>query len=217
MIGFIDCNSCRVFNLTEKILMTEKIITPELAMKLADLYQRMAGAYDAVAAELAFTCEGCPDNCCDSFFLHHTLIEWAYLWEGLQALAPADLESIKAKARNYIAQCTASMAKGERPQVMCPLNENGLCGLYEHRLMICRMHGVPSSFTRPDGQQVDFPGCFRCQELTEARTELPAVDRTELYRELAELEGQLLAASAKPRPRIKMTIAEMIISGPPKL
>lgn len=197
--------------------MTEKIISPELAARLADLYRRMAKAYDVVATELAFTCEGCPDNCCDSFFLHHTLIEWAYLWEGLQALPPADFKKIKAKAQNYLAECTASMAKDERPQVMCPLNKKGLCDLYEHRLMICRMHGVPSSFTRPDGKKVDFPGCFRCQELTGSRKDLPEVDRTELYRELAELERLLLEESGKPRPRIKMTIAEMIINGPPKL
>ena len=196
--------------------MTEKIISPELAASLADLYRRMAEAYDVVAAELSFTCEGCPDNCCDSFFLHHTLIEWAYLWEGLKALPPADLERIKTKAQKYLEQCTASMAKGERPQVMCPLNEKGLCGLYEHRLMICRMHGVPSSFTRPDGQKVDFPGCFRCQELTDSKKDVPEVDRTELYRELAEIEKKLLEESGKPRPRIKMTIAEMIVNGPPK-
>jgi Fe-S-cluster containining protein len=197
--------------------MIEKNLSPDLATRLADLYRRMAEAYDAVAAELDFTCDGCPDNCCDSFFLHHTMVEWAYLWEGLNALDPADLDKIKARTDSYLAQCTKSMVKGERPQVMCPLIENGLCGLYEHRLMICRMHGVPSSFNRPDGQKVDFPGCFRCQELTGSRNDLPEVDRTELYRELAELERQLLTVSGKPRPRIKMTIAEMISSGPPKL
>jgi len=197
--------------------MTEKILSTELATRMADLYRRMAEAYDAVAGELAFTCEGCPDNCCDSFFLHHTLIEWAYLWEGLSKLESAELEKIKSRAESYLAGCAESMAKGDRPQIMCPLNEGGLCGLYEHRLMICRMHGVPSSFTRPDGQKVGFPGCFRCQELTGSNEDLPNVDRTELYRELAELEKLLLKASGKPRPRIKMTIAEMIVSGPPEL
>ena len=197
--------------------MTEKILTSDLAARLADLYRRMADAYDAVASELNFSCVGCPDNCCDSFFLHHTLIEWSYLWEGLCKLEPAELEKIKARAESYLAGFAESMAKGERPQIMCPLNEGGLCGLYEHRLMICRMHGVPSSITRPDGQKVDFPGCFRCQELTGSDDDPPNVDRTELYRELAELERLLLEASGKPRPRIKMTIAEMIVSDPPKL
>ena len=199
------------------MLMNENIISPELAARLADLYTRMAGAYDLVAGELAFTCEGCPDNCCDSLFLHHTLIEWAYLWQGLQELTPEALHKIKARAKRYLSDATGSMAKGERPQIMCPLNDDGLCGLYQHRLMICRMHGVPAKITRPDGQALQFPGCFRCQELTVGREKVPEVDRTELYQELADLERQLIESTHRTRPRIKMTIAEMIVNGPPRL
>lgn len=197
--------------------MNENIISPELAARLAALYKRMAGAYDLVASELAFTCEGCPDNCCDSFFLHHTLIEWAYLWQGLQELPPASLDKIKARAKRYLSEATASMAQGERPQIMCPLNDDGLCSLYKHRLMICRMHGVPAKITRPDGQTMQFPGCFRCQELTGGREKVPEVDRTELYQELADLERQLVESTGRARPRIKITIAEMIVNGPPRL
>ena len=197
--------------------MTENILTDELAGRLADLYERMAEAYDQVAGELSFTCADCPDNCCDSFFLHHTLIEWAYLWQGLQKLEADRLEEIRERARKYLAACTGSLAAGERPQVMCPLNDNGRCSLYLHRLMICRMHGVPSSFSLPDGRKQEFPGCFRCQELTENRESTPEVDRTGLYRELAELERELLSSLKKPRSRIKMTIAEMIVNGSPEL
>jgi len=195
----------------------EEILTPEAAERLADLYRRMASAYDRVGKELGFTCEGCPDNCCDSFFLHHTLVEWAFLWQGLRQLGKEEQAKIEARARQYLAACTGSIAGGERPQVMCPLNEKGFCSLYEHRLMICRMHGVPSSFTLPDGRRQDFPGCFRCQEITAARNDVPQVDRTELYRELAELERELRLQLKSPQPRIKMTIAEMIVSGPPKI
>lgn len=198
------------------MLMIENIISQELAVRLAKLYERMAEAYDLVAKELAFTCEECPDNCCDSFFLHHTLIEWAYLWRGLQELPPESLHKIKTRAKSYLEEATGSMAKGERPQVMCPLNDDGLCSLYHHRLMICRMHGVPAKITRPDGQSMQFPGCFRCQELTVGLDEVPEVDRTELYQELAELERQLVESTGKARPRIKMTIAEMIVNGPPR-
>ena len=199
------------------MLMIENILSVELAARLADLYKRMAGAYDLVAGELAFTCEGCPDNCCDSFFLHHTLIEWAYLWQGLQELPPDSLQKIKTRAKSYLAEASGSMAKGERPQIMCPLNDDGLCGLYQHRLMICRMHGVPAKITRPDGRALQFPGCFRCQELTVGREKVPEVDRTELYLELADLERQLVEATGRARPRIKMTIAEMIVNGPPRI
>jgi len=196
--------------------MSENIISPELASRLADLYERMAEAYDLVAEELDFSCEGCSDNCCDSFFLHHTLIEWAYLWQGLKELPVEDLQRIKVRAERYLAEASTAMAKGERPQIMCPLNEEGLCGLYRHRLMICRMHGVPSKITSPDGRAMQFPGCFRCQELTVGRPQIPEVDRTELYRELADLELELVEATGKGRPRIKMAIAEMIVNGPPR-
>ncbi|MFO7607527.1 MAG: hypothetical protein R6W72_14650 [Desulfurivibrionaceae bacterium] len=196
--------------------MNENIITPELAARLADLYDRMAGAYDLVAAELAFTCEGCDDNCCDSFFLHHTLIEWAYLWQGMGELPEEDLQRIRERAERYLAEAAAAMARGEHPRSMCPLNEDGLCALYRYRLMICRMHGVPAKITRPDGRAMQFPGCFRCQELTAGMTRIPEVDRTELYRELAGLEQELVEATGKGRPRIKMSIAEMIAVGPPR-
>ncbi len=196
--------------------MNENIITPELAARLADLYDRMAGAYDLVADELAFTCEGCDDNCCDSFFLHHTLIEWAYLWQGLGELPEEDLRMIRARAERYLAEAAAAMARGERPRSMCPLNQDGLCGLYRYRLMICRMHGVPAKITRPDGRAMQFPGCFRCQELTAGMARIPEVDRTELYRELAGLERELVESTGKGRPRIKMSIAEMIAAGPPR-
>jgi len=196
--------------------MSDNPLTPELAVRLADLYERMEAAYDRVAEELAFSCQGCPDNCCDSFFLHHTVIEWSYLWLGLAALHPERMSRIRGRAERYLAGAAAAISRNERPQLMCPLNEEGLCALYDHRLMICRMHGVPSSFTLPDGRRQEFPGCFRCQELTAGRDDLPEVDRTELYRELAALERELLTVSGRRGPRVKMTIAEMILTGPPK-
>jgi len=196
--------------------MTINLLNSATAARLADLYARMEAAYDRVARELAFSCTGCRDNCCDSFFLHHTVIEWSYLWLGLAELEPEELARIRDRAERYLAGAAAAMAVNERPQIMCPLNEQGLCALYRHRLMICRMHGVPSSFTMPDGRHQEFPGCFRCQELTREREASPEVDRTGLYRELAELERDLLTLYGRHAPRVKMTIAEMILSGPPK-
>ncbi|MBU0482508.1 MAG: hypothetical protein KKG47_15555 [Proteobacteria bacterium] len=196
--------------------MTKSILQPEISSKLADLYRRMEEAYDLVASELSFTCGGCPDNCCDSYFLHHTVIEWAYLWEGLSKLSGKELEKIRAKADDYLEKSRLSLTRGERPAEMCPANENGLCSIYHYRLMICRMHGVPSSFTKPDGGRMNFPGCFRCQQLVSGREEVPEVERTIMYRELAFLEKDLLLAIRFRGPRIKMTIAEMIVHGPPQ-
>jgi hypothetical protein len=121
------------------------------------------------------------------------------------------------RSAEYLAEVEVSLAEGRRPVLMCPLNESGLCRLYAHRLMICRMHGVPSSLTLPDGRRLSFPGCFRCQEILGKPEGLPTVDRTALYRELAALEAELLGPRKNLRPKVKMTIAQMIVQGPPQV
>ena len=193
------------------------ILQPQFAAKIADLYTRMEKAYDLVAQQLDFTCQGCPDNCCDSYFLHHTYVEWAYLWVGLMKLDPARRKGIEKRAAEYAAACEAALGRDERPQVMCPLNEEGRCTLYAHRLMICRMHGVPSSLAFPNGQTKKFPGCFRCQELVAGRQAVPCVERAPLFRELVALEQELLGKQQDQLPKLKKTIADLILMGPPEL
>ena len=198
--------------------MEDSILQPELASKIADLYRRMEQAYDLVAQQLDFTCQDCPDNCCDSYFLHHTYAEWGYLWVGLMALEPEHRATIERRAADYAAACEKALARGgERPQLMCPLNEAGRCGLYLHRLMICRMHGVPSSLTFPNGKVQKFPGCFRCQEIVGERQVVPTVERASLFRELVAIEQELLGPQQGQLPKLKKTIAEMILAGPPRL
>lgn len=197
--------------------MEASILQPELAAKIADLYDRMEKAYDIVAKQLDFTCDGCPDNCCDSYFQHHTYVEWAYLWQGLMALEPTHRKGIENRAGEYAAACERALARDERPQVMCPLNEAGRCGLYLHRLMICRMHGVPSSLTFPNGKVQRFPGCFRCQEIVGERQVVPTVERAPLFRGLAALEQEFLGPLQGELPKVKKTIADMILLGPPRL
>lgn len=142
------------------------------------------------------------------FFRHHTYVEWAYLWEGVNALPEERQQELVRRAEDYVEASEKALSRDERPQVMCPLNDQGLCSLYVHRLMICRMHGVPSSLTRPDGKSQHFPGCFRCQELVGERSEVPTVDRTDFYRELVALEVAFLGhrrhlcpRSTRPWPR----------------
>jgi hypothetical protein len=135
-------------------------------------------------------------------------------------LDDARLDRIMARARDYVEQSQKLIAQGLRPQIMCPLNEEGLCSVYSHRLMICRTHGVPATLTRPDGQHLRFPGCFRCQEIVgqgyAIEADAPAMDRTILYRRLAQLESRFLGDRRGRLPKIKLSIAEMIVSGPPK-
>lgn len=201
--------------------MNELCLPPELSGEIAAIYQSMASAYDQTAEKISLSCTGCSDNCCDSYFLHHTYSEWAYLWEGLKDLPKEQLDRVIQRAQDYISQSRLVLARGERPQLMCPLNKGGLCSLYSHRLMICRTHGVPATLTSPDGRHHRFPGCFRCQEIvnkTYARpTDAPAMERTALFQRLVRLEMRLLGELQARVPRVRLTIAEMIVNGPPRV
>ncbi len=203
--------------------MKEILLTPELSQEISEIYQAMQKEYEQVAAELPLSCQGCPDNCCDSYFQHHTYSEWAYLWEGLRQLDDDTLDRVMARAQEYVNQCKTALAKGDRPQIMCPLlnEQDGLCALYQHRMLVCRMHGVPATLIRPDGQHMRFPGCFRCQEIVgnnfPEETDAPAMDRTMLFRRLAALESRLMGERRHLYPRVKKTIADMIVEGPPSI
>lgn len=201
--------------------MKELFLPPELSKEIGEIYKSMVDDYDQVADQISLTCKGCPDNCCDSYFLHYTYSEWAYLWEGIRALGDEHLDRIMERAERYVHQSHSMIAQRKRPQIMCPLNDDGLCGLYKHRLMICRTHGIPATLTRPDGQNLRFPGCFRCQDLVnekyENETDAPAMERTILYQRLAQLESRFLGEQRPLYPKVKLTIAEMVVNGPPRV
>lgn len=202
--------------------MNELVLPEHLAGRMELLYSRMEADYATVAKALQFGCSGCPDNCCDSYFLHHTYAEWAYLWRGLRQLAPDTQKKVRLWAERYQEGCRLARERDERPQVMCPLNEDGLCMLYKHRLLVCRTHGVPARMRRPDGQVLEFRGCFRCQQIVEEREQqqglkTPQVERTPLLMELVKLEDELLGYRRHVYPKVKLTIAEMILKGPPML
>jgi hypothetical protein len=182
--------------------------------RLAALYAKMAKAF-ATAAPENFTCEGCTQNCCVSHFQHHTYLEWHYLWEGLNALPDAKRAEYLERARDNVAQTREALSRGEVPRVMCPVNEDGRCGLYEHRLMICRMYGVPNLVVTHSGLK-QFPGCPVCMDLLKGSVD-SAVDRTPLYRELAQLEMELLGSRRNLMPKVDMTLAEMMVAGPPRV
>ena len=210
--------------------MSKRPRRPDPFRKLKALYTRMDREYERVTSALDFTCAGCPQNCCVSYFQHHTHIEWAYAFEGLMAMDEQRRAMFMERARDNVRQCSEALGRGERPRVMCPLNEDGLCGLYEHRLMICRLHGVPHVLRTPDGRSAAYPGCFRFEErlaretgladapahvAQAARANMDVLDRTPLYRELVELEMRFVGAQGKNLPRVNMTLAEMMVSGPP--
>ncbi len=190
--------------------------------RLGNLYERMSSAYGETAAKAGLSCEGCQQNCCYSYFQHHTYIEWSYLWRGMNELPQERRDSYLQRAHEAVRQYQHSLSMGLPPSVMCPLNDDGLCGVYKHRLMICRMHGTRNMLLRPDGQRQLFRGCYRFCGLTDGQPdeEVPTLDRTLFYRRLAELEMEHCAgkgtAQGRAAPRVSLTLAEMLVYGPPK-
>ncbi len=197
--------------------MTKKLLPAQAFRKLAALYADMQDAYVRHAQALGLTCDNCPDNCCTSYFQHHTRIEWAFLLQGLSELPPERRAEYEKRARPYVREAGDALARGERPHIMGPLNDDGRCGVYMHRLMICRLHGVPNRLRYPNGRSVDFPGCFRSQELCAAADSFPVLDRTALYTRLMELEVQFVGpGKIRSLPRVDLTLAEMIVQGTPQ-
>jgi len=189
--------------------------------RLADLYRRMDEAYAAAATPIGLSCAGCADSCCETMFRHHTYVEWVGLWDGLGKLPAARQAEIRDAAENWIRRHQNPLLPGVRPRVPCPLAQEspeGLrCGLYDARPMVCRLHGVPNILIRPRGGQSAFPGCDRAQNL--GKTCEPALlDRTPLLTELARLEMDMVGRDRMAKmPRVDLTIAEMILLGPPKI
>jgi hypothetical protein len=64
---------------------------------------------------------------------------------------------------------------------------------------------------------MNFPGCFRCQELCSHLEAVPVVDRTNLYRGLASLEMAFVGQRVKTSARVNLTLADMLVQGPPDI
>jgi len=79
--------------------------------------------------------------------------------------------------------------------------------------MICRLHGLPYQFCKPDGQKEEGPGCDKFEEERQLKG-LPCqrIDRSPFYRDLASLEKEI-RQSIRYRKKFKKTIAEMISDG----
>lgn len=197
--------------------MTGRSNKKEVFQELQALYEKMEAEYNRVAHRIGLNCLGCQDNCCKSYFRHHTYLEWAYLWQGLRRIDPSRLQSFQQKAREYVEKSKYMLENNQTPRIMCPLNEEGWCAVYEHRLMICRLHGVPNRVRMPDGRTRTFPGCSVCREVTRKWEQVPYLDRTPLYVELASLERRFLGRKRISLGKVDMTLADMLLQGPPSI
>jgi hypothetical protein len=175
--------------------------------QLAVLFSHMDDAYRSVAEAFGFECGGCEDNCCETRFHHHTLVEYLYIKKGIDALPDLMRRSAVEKAISAVAAWSAPETSGSR--IMCPVNSQGRCGIYPYRPMICRFHGIPSAFRHPVRGDVFSPGCAQFDRLHPLPPSMP-LDRTPFYRRLADIEKILRNASGI-RTRIRMTVADMIV------
>ena len=187
-----------------------------LFKRLEELYTKMEDSYNTIAKKIGLSCNGCEDNCCKSYFQHHTHIEWAYLFKGINSLDEDKKLQILRRSQEYIRITDKLLKEGKRPDIMCPLNEGGRCILYKYRLMICRLHGIPNIIKMPDGILKKFPGCFKCVELTKNSLFFPVMDRTPFYVSLAEIERKFTKLLKNPMPKVDHTLAEMIVLGEPR-
>ncbi len=180
---------------------------------LAALFADMDAGYDAVAETCGFTCTGCEDSCCLTRFYHHTYVEWGYLREGLALLSETERAHVTQQAGAVLAEMQRADETGELFRMMCPLNQEGLCRVYAHRPMICRLHGLPHRLTPPvpGRPPVTGPGCHVFDECASSASAV--LDRTPYYARLAGLE-QAYRQSTGAGGRVKLTIAEMVLTAP---
>ncbi len=180
--------------------------------RLRRLFADMDREYEAVAGRYGFQCRGCEDNCCLTRFHHHTVAECLYMWEGFQGLPATHRQALRRRSETVIQKTAAAEEAGGPVRVMCPVNQDGLCRLYSHRPMICRLHGIAHELHRPDGRRVQGPGCDRFTQAAQNRPCLP-FDRTPFYARMARLE-KALRETLGVAERVRMTVAEMIRSFP---
>ena len=178
--------------------------------RLKQIYAAMDDAYSTAADHYDFTCDGCRDNCCQTRFYHHTIIEYAYLKEGFATLRPETQSEVISRAAIVVDTIEKADVTREAVRMMCPLNVDTRCILYPYRPMICRLHGIPHELKKPGQDGIRVPGCDTFDSRCSHRRYLQ-FDRTPFYGAMAGLEIELKQAldfSAK----FKMSVAQMLLN-----
>ncbi len=179
--------------------------------KIRTLYSSMDRSCAEAAAHYGFECSGCDDNCCEERFYHYTLTEHVYLMEGVGGLDDETRIEIFSRADEVIQIYRLHDSKGIIKRVMCPLNLDSLCLLYEYRPMICRLHGIPHIIRKPGQPEQQGPGCHKFDEVVMPdKTPSFEFDRTAFYSEMASLEIEI-RRMLNFNGRYKKTVAGMIM------
>ena len=174
---------------------------------VSDIYANMDEVWDKTAAQYGFFCEGCEDNCCTSLFFHHTFIEKAYLVHGFNQLATDIKRKALSRAGSYYQKTFPDEKMPTSLKLICPLNQEGRCMVYQHRPMICRLHGIPHELHRPGAEAFKGPGCSAGP--FEKHLYIP-FDRTPFYKEMARAEMEFRKKTGKAG-KIKETVAQRLL------
>jgi len=178
-------------------------------IRLQKIYSNMDEQYRQTAEYYGFNCRGCDDNCCMTLFFHHTYLEFFYLMEGIDALPPDIRESLFEKAKDANKKTAEMEKKRAAFRLMCPLNVDGLCLLYDRRPMICRMHGIPHELKTPGGQIKSGAGCDAFSNQCGSKKHF-RFDRTPFYIEMSNLE-KALKQKFNISLKFKKTITRMLV------
>lgn len=179
----------------------------KLLQRLTEIYRDIDKAYSEAQVHYNFSCKECADNCCATKFHHHTNAEELYLAEGLKKLDETKQREIISRAEDAVRIHNSS---AEDIRIMCPLNENGLCIPYDHRPMICRIHGVPYELFRNFKVETG-DGCYRFITEKEIVAKDFRIKRTGFYLEIAQIEREV-REKLNFTGKYKKTTAEMVLS-----
>lgn len=168
----------------------------------------MDQGYTRAANHYGFQCNGCEDNCCKSFFFHHTFIEKDYLLNQAKKLDQETKKKLKKNAGSYLHK-TSLGTDDLKEKPLCPLNIEEKCILYEQRPMICRLHGIPHHLNIPGREFKTNPGCDAGNSFFNS-TDYFSFDRIPYYKEMVEIEKEYKEALGK-NEKIKQTIAHMLL------
>ncbi|RPH50677.1 MAG: hypothetical protein EHM85_09560 [Desulfobacteraceae bacterium] len=193
--------------LIEKITSCKEKFIP-LMRRVDDIYRKMDQEYNETANYYGFFCGGCEENCCFTRFYHHTFAEYLYLQKGFEMLDPGNRAEIRERAFSVCRKTAELDMSGLPVRLLCPLNYEGMCVLYEYRPMICRLHGLPHEIIMPGSGRKTGPGCGEFNARCSGKAYLK-FDRTLFYTDMAGLEKDFKEAFGISE-RIKMTVAQMI-------